>query len=328
MAMNETGPSFSSEQPPVESSSTNTPRPESQAGRLERFVRKSFVGPSGIRAGWRLAIYLLIVIALFTGLILLARASHHTRPNPSSLEPRSLLSDEVVSFAVVLFASWVMSRIEHRRIADYGLPLRRAFRSRFWQGLLIGFAAITALLVCMRLAGVFRFGPMGLHGYELFKYAALWGAAFLLVGLFEEFFFRGYALFTLTTGITFWPSAFLLSAFFGLIHRGNSGENWVGALEAGLTGLLFCLLLRRTGDLWMAIGFHAAWDWGETFFYGVPDSGIPAKGHLFNPTFAGPVWLTGGNAGPEGSWLCIALLAILWIVFSLWLREKKYPNPV
>jgi hypothetical protein len=78
----------------------------------------------------------------------------------------------------------------------------------------------------------------------------------------------------------------------------------------------------------MPIGFHAAWDWGETFFYGVPDSGFPAKGHLFNPTFAGPVWLTGGSAGPEGSWLCIALLAILWIVFSLWLREKKYPNPV
>ena len=328
MVMSEKGPSFSSKQPPVESSPAITQKPESQDGRLARFVRKCFVGPTGIRAGWRLAIYLLIVIALITGLILLTRAFHHTRPNPSSLEPRSLLSNEVVSFAVVLFASWVMSRIERRRIADYGLPLRRAFRSQFWQGVVIGFAAITALLVCMRLACVFRFGTIGLHGFELFKYAVLWGVAFLFVGLFEEYFFRGYALFTLTTGITFWPSAVLLSAFFGLLHHGNPGENWVGALEAGATGLLFCFLLRRTGDLWMPIGFHAAWDWGETFFYGVPDSGFPAKGHLFNPTFAGPVWLTGGSAGPEGSWLCIALLAILWIVFSLWLREKKYPNPV
>jgi len=51
----------------------------------------------------------------------------------------------------------------------------------------------------------------------------------------------------------------------------------------------------------MPIGFHAAWNWGETFFYGVPESGFPPKGHLFNPTFAGPVWLTGGSAGPEGS---------------------------
>ena len=328
MVVSETGPSFSSKQSAVESSPAITQRPESQDGSLKRFVRKCFVGPTGIRAGWRLAIYLLILTALFTGLNLLARAFHHTGPNPSSFEPSSLLSNEVVSFSVVLFASWVMSRIERRRIADYGLPLRRVFRSQFWQGVVIGFAAITALLVCMRLAGVFRFGTVGLHGFELFKYAVLWGVAFLFVGLFEECFFRGYVLFTLTTGMTFWPSAVLLSALFGLLHHSNPGENWVGALEAGATGLLFCFLLRRTGDLWMPIGFHAAWDWGETFFYGVPDSGFPAQGHLFNPTFAGPVWLTGGSAGPEGSWLCIALLAILWIVFSLWLREKKYPNPV
>jgi uncharacterized protein len=29
-------------------------------------------------------------------------------------------------------------------------------------------------------------------------------------------------------------------------------------------GLLFCLSLRRTGSLWWAVGFHAAWDWGQT----------------------------------------------------------------
>jgi hypothetical protein len=175
MVMNETGPSFSSEQPPVESSPIITQKPESRTGRLERFFRKCFVGPAGIRAGWRLAIYLLIVIALITGLVLLARASHHTEPNLSSLEPRSLLWNELVSFVVLLFASWVMSRIERRRIAHYGLPLRRAFRSQFWQGVVIGFLAVTALLVSMRLAGVFHFGTIGLHGFELFEYAVLWG---------------------------------------------------------------------------------------------------------------------------------------------------------
>lgn len=326
MVVNETGPSFSSKQPPVESSPVLPREPESLKGRLERFVRKCFVGPTGIRAGWRLGIYLLIVVALITGLVFLARAFHQARPNPLPLEPRSLLWNEVVALAVVLFASWVMSRIERRGIADYGLPLRRAFRSQFWQGVVIGFTAITALLVCLRLAGVFRFGTIGLHGMELFEYAVLWGMAFLFVGLFEEFFFRGYALFTLTTGMTFWPSAILLSAIFGLLHHNNPSESWAGALEAGVTSLLFCFLLRRTGSLWMPIGFHAAWDWGQTFFYGVPDSGYPATGHLFNPRFAGPVWLTGGSAGPEGSWLCIVLLAILWVGFSLWLRDKKYPN--
>jgi uncharacterized protein len=326
--LSETSPDSPSQLSTPESLPPLPPKSRRQQSPLERFIAKAFAGPGGIRAGWRLAIFLVIVIGLIIGLSWMARTFSHEKPSQASLlEPRTLLNNEVVAFLVVLFASWVMSRIEHRRIADYGLPLRRAFRSQFWQGIVIGFAAITALLGSMRLAGVFRFGTIGLRGFELFEYATLWGLAFLFVGFFEEFFFRGYPLFTLTTGMTFWPSAILLSAFFGLIHLGTTGESWVGAVEAGATGLLFCFILRRTGDLWMPIGFHAAWNWGEAFFYGVPDSGLAAKGHLFNSTFAGPAWLTGGSVGPEGSWLCLALLVILWIIFPLWLREKKYPNP-
>jgi len=295
---------------------------------LGRFFKRAFVGTGGIRAGWRLTTFLVIFIGLVAALSFIARTLSRTKPSPVTvLEPRSMLHNEVVAFLVLLFANWVMSRIEHRRIADYGLPLRRALGRRFWQGVVIGFAAMTMLLDSMRLAGAFRFGTIGLRGVEALEYAALWGLVFLFVGLFEEFFFRGYTLFTLATGMTFWPSAILLSAFFGWIHRGNPGESWIGAIETGATGLLFCFILRRTGDLWMPVGFHAAWDWGLTYFYGVPDSGYAARGHLFNPTFTGPAWLTGGTAGPEGSWLSLALLAILWIIFALWLRDKRYPSP-
>jgi len=289
-------------------------------------VARAFVGRGGIRAGWRLTIFLAIVVGLIASLSFIARTFFHVKPPTGPLEPLSLLHNEGVALLIILFAGWVMSRIEHRRIADYGLPMRRAFRSQFWLGSLFGFASITALLGSMRLAGVFRFGTIGLRGFELYECALLWGLAFLFVGLFEEFFFRGYALFTLTTGMTFWPSAILSSTFFGLIHRGTPGESMIGAVEAGVTGLLFCLLLRRTGDLWMPVGFHAAWNWGQTYFYGVHDSGLAAKGHLFSPTFSGPTWLTGGSVGPEGSLLSIAVLVILCIVFALWLRENKYPS--
>jgi uncharacterized protein len=302
--------------------------PHAEQQPLERFVTKAFVGPKGIRALWRLAIFLAIVIVLITGLTLVASAFGRGKAlAQGSLEPQFLLANEAVLFFLVLFASWVMSRMEHRGLADYGLPPARAFRGRFWQGMAIGFASITALLGVLRLLGVFRFGTVGLRGFDLGKYAVLWGLVFLFVGFFEEFFFRGYPLFTLTTGLTFWPSAILSSALFGLVHHGNPGESWMGAFEAGATGLLFCLILRRTGDLWMPIGFHAAWDWGETYFYGVPDSGLVAQGHLLSPTFSGPAWLTGGSVGPEGSWLSLALLVILGIILALWLPEKKYPNP-
>jgi hypothetical protein len=56
---------------------------------------------------------------------------------------------------------------------------------------------------------------------------------------------------------------------------------------------------------------HAAWDWGESFFYGVPDSGAVAQGHLLNSSLHGANWLTGGTVGPEGSWLVFPVLLLM-----------------
>jgi len=302
------------------------PQPKQPA--LEEAVTKAFVGPNGIRAGWRLLIFLLIMGALMAGAgaVAVLLFSKGKQPNVPFTAPAVAISEGILFFCALL-ASWIMAKIEGRTLADYGLPVREAFGKNFWQGTLIGFASITALLVAMRLLRVFYFGAIALERAEIVKYAALWGLAFLMVAFFEEFFFRGYALFTATTGLTFWPAAILSCCAFGYVHHGNPGENWLGAFNAGAVGFLFCLILRRTGSLWMAIGFHAAWDWGETYFYGVPDSGLVAPGHLFNPSFSGPAWLTGGSVGPEGSWLCLALIAILCVIFAACFPEAKYPNP-
>jgi uncharacterized protein len=144
------------------------------------------------------------------------------------------------------------------------------------------------------------------------------------VGLFEEFLLRGYSQFTLTRGVGFWPAALALSCAFGLIHLKNDEEHWPGLLAAAFIGLFFCLTLRRTGNLWFAVGFHAAWDWGETFFYSVPDSGMTAPGHLLSSSLHGPAWLSGGSVGPEGSILCFLVIALVWILFA---KIYRTPDP-
>jgi uncharacterized protein len=155
------------------------------------------------------------------------------------------------------------------------------------------------------------------------KYAALWAIGFVLVGIFEEFFFRGYAQFTLGSGIGFWPAAFLLSAAFGGVHLANPGEGWVGALAVFAFGMLGCLMLRRTGNLWFMVGFHAASDYAETFIYSTPDSGMLATGHLLNSSFHGPRWLTGGTIGPEGSALAFVVLGIAFLALNWAYPAKK-----
>jgi len=294
---------------------------DAEQPRNPSIFHRAFYGPSELRAGWRLCIFLAIVVALINANNLLVRRVLHDADGATLFLVR-----EVTDFLIFLLASWIMSRMERRTIADYGLPWRASFRVQFWQGVLLGFGSITALLLAMRVVGVFYFGRIALHGFAIWMWAAVYALVFILVALKEEFRARGYGLFTLSAGIGFWPAAILSAAYFGYSHHGNSGEDWIGLLNAGAFGLLACFLLRTTGNLWMPIGLHTAFDWGETYFYGVADSGQTLPGHLLNSSSSDPAWLSGGTVGPEGSLLCTLLIVMVWLLCAVWLRQVRYPN--
>lgn len=289
-------------------------------------IHRIFIGPQGLRAGWR---FLLYVIA-FTALVLLF--SHITRafvPRTRGLPPLWLfLVGEIEQLIAAVVPALALSYLENRPFDDYGLPHKSAFGKNFWVGAIWGFAAITLLLLSMRGLGTFYFGGVVLHGVRVLKFAAFWGVLFLTVGLFEEFVTRGYSQFTLAQGIGFWPAAVFISILFGLAHLSNQGEAWIGGLGVVCISLFWCLTLQRTGNLWFAVGMHAAWDWGETFFYSVPDSGFTAPGHLMKPAFQGSKWITGGSVGPEGSVLLFVLIAIMWVLFDRVYPAKKVTPPI
>jgi hypothetical protein len=152
-------------------------------------------------------------------------------------------------------------------------------------------------------------------------YGSLWALVFLLVAMNEELTTRGYLLFALTQAVGFWPAALILSTLFAAGHLSNPGEQWIGIAGAGLIGLALAWTVRWTGSLWWAIGYHAAWDWAETYFFGVPDSGTVAQGHLLSSVSHGASWLSGGPAGPEGSLFVIPIVALL--VLFVW---RTFPS--
>lgn len=275
-----------------------------------------------LRAGWRLTIYLVAAVLIVLLLGTAAAALRLPLP-PTSMDAVALLTQEIVLAAGAFGAAALMGKFEQRSFGMYGLPARGAFRSHFWQGVLWGFAMISAIILLIWAFGGYSFGRLGAHSGATLHYAALWGVVFLAVGFFEEFFFRGYTQFTLTTGIGFWPAATILSAMFGMAHLMNPGEGPVGALSVFVIGMFFCFTLYRTGSLWLAVGLHAAFDWGETFFYAVPNSGVVAPGHLFHSSLHGPTWLTGGTVGPEGSVMAFTVVGITCIAFHFCYRRPK-----
>ncbi len=129
----------------------------------------------------------------------------------------------------------------------------------------------------------------------------------------------------------FWQAAWLTSTFFGFIHTSNNGESWIGIFSAAAIGFIFCVSIRLTGSAWWAIGYHAAWDWAQTFFYGTADSGFQPKGHYLSTSPSGTPLFSGGTDGPEGSLLVIPIilltLAFLLVVYrSRAIAESASPT--
>lgn len=276
-------------------------------------VHNIFVGPSGIRAGWRLVIFLALNLAFIYGIVHIPGVKS-LLPSQQIFTAKGLLfSEGLLSLLPLLLAAGVMTRIEKRSFADYGMPLNEAFGKRFWQGVPIGFIMLSLLLLLIGALHGFSIDGVAVGGTAAFSLAILYFIGFIFVGVFEEFSFRGYMQSTLTSGMGFWPAAIILSFVFGAIHLGNTGEAKIGAFMAGCFGLVAAFALRRTGNIWYPIGMHASWDWGETYFYGTPDSGITAQGHFLSSSFHGRDWLTGGTVGPEGSVLVFAVL-IIWVI--------------
>jgi membrane protease YdiL (CAAX protease family) len=288
-------------------------------------MRKIFFNSRGLRAGWRL----LIFVGIFMGLEFLADwivpKLFHLKER-STLDPVGFISGELQALIPVLVATGIMARIEHRQFRNYGIPVRNAFGCHFWVGLGWGLASTSALVGLIAGFGGYRIAGFAIHGGTLWYFLGLWIIANLLIGFTEELLFRAYLLTTLADGIGFWVAAILLSTGFGALHYFlKPHERWEDFASTALLGLFGCLTLRRTGSLAFIIGFHAAFDFANFFVWSGQNAGTYAVGHLLETRWQGPQWLTGGLLGPEASWMVFVVIACMFAIFDRCYRYKKFP---
>ena len=287
-----------------------------QAVSRHKTVRRVFLNANGLRSGWGAFLFL----AVYAGLSALAGAGLGQFAGLASkgpLPPISVLLQESSDALSLLIALWLMARIEKRQLSSFGYRDDHALR-RLISGAACGILSLSALVLVLWKAGLLVFDGFALAGGIAWKYALGWALIAALVGFFEESLLRGYLQYTLTRGMGFWPAAVLLSLAFALWHVSNGGESILGLTVVGLGGLVFCLSLWFTRSLWWAIGFHAGWDWGQTYLYGTPDSGVLTQGHLLISHPSGSTLWSGGSAGPEGSILMLPLLLALAVGMWIW----------
>ena len=102
-------------------------------------LRKIFIGKDGLRAGWSLLVYIVLVATI----LFCATAIGHKLPPPAAKsaktaadmsDPTRAIIGGAIPFLVVVFVTWIMSKIERRRNSVYGLGGSRKL-SHFLAGL-------------------------------------------------------------------------------------------------------------------------------------------------------------------------------------------------
>jgi uncharacterized protein len=289
-------------------------------------MRNIFIGPNGVRAGWRFLAY----VAIFMGLEQLVGATlgpvvaKALRLNENELNAQNLIVSELLEAIPVFVATGIMAFCERKRIDAYGLPVTSAFGKRFWEGVAIGIVSAAVVALAMIATGSMVVHGIALAGAALLVQPLLWGFGMLLVGINEEYMFRGYPLQSLSRGTGFWPAAILLSLLFGAAHLNKPDENFIDITNIILLGLLLCLTLQRTGSLWLAAGFHFSFDFMQFFVIGTRNGGAQPVGRLLDASFPGPAWANGGPLGTEASYFMLPVIVLLF-VYILWRYPKVEP---
>ena len=316
-----------------------------------------FFGRFGFRAGWGIAIFLVVVVilTLISGIcaigatghlkeVINAQAQAKTHPNlpkphlTIDFSPIFVIASDGILFFGMLAYCWLVGRAERRPLASYGIGKGRV--ADFIPGAIWGIVSMSALVAILRSLHLLVFDGRVLHGAAILGWGAAWLLAFLLVGFCEEYEFRGYIQYTLMRGVwgigerlapsnphaaAFWIAATIMSLTFGGLHLLNGGENLFGISQVFCIGMVFSYALWRTGSLWWGIGYHALWDWSQSFLFGVPDSGSVSVGRLFITHPTGKPLLSGGTDGPEGS--LFAVIFVLLTILAIYLTTSPGAKP-
>jgi membrane protease YdiL (CAAX protease family) len=258
-------------------------------------------GPHGLRAGWRIAAYLLITIWL--GMVA-----------GWTLSAAGVRISFVGSAAIGLFASvvagWIMLALVDRR------PI--AARDSV-VGFGVGAGGLAAAVGLLALAGSVRW--VADAGTWPEYVAALAGALlfFTIPAAMEEAVFRGYGFQALVQGIGPWPAMVLASVGFSLAHRNNPNVDALALANIFLAGIMLGVAYLRTRSLWFATGLHLAWNWAMSALFDFPVSGLVRDTPLYDVRETGADWWTGGSFGPEGG----VAVTLAVVALTAWMLRTR-----
>lgn len=215
----------------------------------------------------------------------------------------------------VVVYRWVVRRTERREPTELGLDGRGG---KLGRGMLIGFAMFAAVIATIAFLGGYHVegwgSPTGALG--LFGFMAAAAVA-------EELLFRGVLFRIIEERTGTWIALALTGVVFGAIHLANPDATVWGATAIAIeAGFMLAACYAATRNLWVPIGLHFGWNFAAGGIFSVVVSGNGESKGLIEASTSGPVALSGGAFGPEGSLYAVLAGVVLTVVF-LWLAKRR-----
>lgn len=276
-------------------------------------IKNIFVIKDRLRAGWRILIFFLL--CFFSLNYLTFRLWDQ------------ILIRYVITFCLTLALSFILARyLDKRPLATIGFMFHSRWLKEYALGILLGFVLVSIVF----------FFELGM-GYIEVKWSvitiSLLKSIFLLTMIttifqsaFEELAFRGYMFQNLIEGTNVIFATAALSALFGLGHLLNPNSRWIVALNLTAFGIVHAVGYICTKSLWLPSGLHFSWNFVMRNIYSLPVSGTQASKTLLFVKQKGPIWITGGDFGPEAGIPALVLLIAACFLIYYWKKIKTAPE--
>jgi uncharacterized protein len=257
----------------------------------------------------------LYLTAAAASLELVFRLNDHT-------QPYSVVIGHMKTAPLVVLLTGVGLYLQSERTIDVDRTTMHQTAMQTLRGVGIGVGAYLGWIGVATACGWATFPNWGWTATSLsnvLQSAVILGVGHLAVAWNEEQVFRGYGFDTLRQAIGGWGAAGILVPLFAIGH--SFTLDLIKLQGFLITGAVLTLMRVQSGSIWLAVGYHWAWNFMQTGLFGPATAEPSIRPMLVN----GPYKWVGKPGSPEPGLLNTLIQCAVGVgIGLLWLAKKRH----